>query len=376
MQENLPPGFRFHPTDEELITYYLGRKVSDVSFTSQAVAVVDLNKCEPWDLPGKASMGEKEWYFFNLRDRKYPTGLRTNRATEAGYWKTTGKDKEILRQGVLVGMKKTLVFYKGRAPRGEKTNWVMHEYRLENKHHPFKSSASKEEWVVCRVFQKSIALKKPQQMTSSSPQSVDSPGETNSMLNEFGDVELPNFINNVANSSTTGFLSNISIPQGNNYNIIDSKIINNDVNMMNTSLHMNNWLGAREAAATGAILPAAALGSWPSSLISPSNLSSVNSLLLRALQLRSSNASTNSTIYQQAIRSDDAAAGLEDHYSYFVEAQQQQQRQPGLMSHFGSDHNMNSSNVQASSSSKDQIMDSMPQSQQHPEQPFNLDSIW
>lgn len=52
MPENLPPGFRFHPTDEELITYYLGRKVSDVSFTSQAVAVVDLNKCEPWDLPG------------------------------------------------------------------------------------------------------------------------------------------------------------------------------------------------------------------------------------------------------------------------------------------------------------------------------------
>jgi hypothetical protein len=88
---------------------------------------------------GKASMGEKEWYFFSLRDRKYPTGLRTNRATEAGYWKTTGKDREIFRAGVLVGMKKTLVFYKGRAPRGEKSNWVMHEYRLENRH-PFKST--------------------------------------------------------------------------------------------------------------------------------------------------------------------------------------------------------------------------------------------
>lgn len=52
MEENLPPGFRFHPTDEELITYYLSRKVSDIGFTSKAVAVVDLNKCEPWDLPG------------------------------------------------------------------------------------------------------------------------------------------------------------------------------------------------------------------------------------------------------------------------------------------------------------------------------------
>ncbi|KAM7267255.1 hypothetical protein ACFE04_009421 [Oxalis oulophora] len=183
----LPPGFRFHPTDEELITYYLTRKVSDFSFTSKAIVDVDLNKSEPWDLPGKASIGEKEWYFFNMRDRKYPTGLRTNRATEAGYWKTTGKDKEILRAGVLVGMKKTLVFYKGRAPRGEKSNWVMHEYRLEN-NNPFKTS--KEEWVVCRVFQKSTSTKKQQQQQQQQPSSpLGSPCDT---INEFGDIELPN----------------------------------------------------------------------------------------------------------------------------------------------------------------------------------------
>ena len=50
--QNLPPGFRFHPTDEELITYYLISKISDSSFTARAIGDVDLNKCEPWELPG------------------------------------------------------------------------------------------------------------------------------------------------------------------------------------------------------------------------------------------------------------------------------------------------------------------------------------
>ncbi|KAI4316171.1 hypothetical protein L6164_024177 [Bauhinia variegata] len=159
-EENLPPGFRFHPTDEELITYYLINKISNANFTGRAVTDVDLNKCEPWELPGKAKMGEKEWYFFSLRDRKYPTGVRTNRATNTGYWKTTGKDKEIFNSATseLVGMKKTLVFYKGRAPRGEKSNWVMHEYRIHAK--SSLRANKQDEWVVCRVFQKSAGAKK------------------------------------------------------------------------------------------------------------------------------------------------------------------------------------------------------------------------
>ncbi|KAL0548839.1 hypothetical protein IC582_013315 [Cucumis melo] len=154
----LPPGFRFHPTDEELIGHYLLKKVLNSHFSSPAIAHVDLNKSEPWDLPEKALMGEKEWYFFSVRDRKYPTGLRTNRATEAGYWKATGKDREIMssKTNSLIGMKKTLVFYRGRAPKGQKSNWVMHEFRLAGKfsYHFLSAATSKDEWVISRVFKK------------------------------------------------------------------------------------------------------------------------------------------------------------------------------------------------------------------------------
>ncbi|WVZ67112.1 hypothetical protein U9M48_016239 [Paspalum notatum var. saurae] len=156
----LPPGFRFHPTDEEVVSHYLTPKALDSGFSCVVVADVDLNKIEPWDLPGQAKMGEKEWYFFCHKDRKYPTGMRTNRATASGYWKATGKDKEIYRgRDVLVGMKKTLVFYTGRAPHGGKTPWVMHEYRLEGKLPPNLPRAAKEEWAVCRVFNKDLAAK-------------------------------------------------------------------------------------------------------------------------------------------------------------------------------------------------------------------------
>lgn len=82
---------------------------------------------------GKAIFGEREWYFFSPRDRKYPNGARPNRAAASGYWKATGTDKPIHTSvgGVRkIGVKKALVFYKGRAPKGVKTNWIMHEYRL------------------------------------------------------------------------------------------------------------------------------------------------------------------------------------------------------------------------------------------------------
>ncbi|MQL75330.1 hypothetical protein Taro_007692 [Colocasia esculenta] len=164
MEEKLPPGFRFYPRDEELVSDYLALKArGGTTSTFPMMVDVDLNKCEPWDLPRSACVGGKEWYFYSLRDRKYATGQRTNRATASGYWKATGKDRRVVepRRGGLVGMRKTLVFYQGRAPRGKKTEWVMHEFRMEGSPAPMdasKLSSNKDDWVLCRVFYKSRGL--------------------------------------------------------------------------------------------------------------------------------------------------------------------------------------------------------------------------
>jgi len=49
---NLPPGFRFHPTDEELILHYLRKKVASIPLPVSIIAEVDIYKFDPWELPG------------------------------------------------------------------------------------------------------------------------------------------------------------------------------------------------------------------------------------------------------------------------------------------------------------------------------------
>ncbi|KAL6896854.1 hypothetical protein ACP4OV_007426 [Aristida adscensionis] len=184
----LPPGFRFHPTDEELILHYLRNRAASAPCPVPIIADVDIYKFDPWDLPtshshglllielmvdddgaAKAAYGDGEWYFFSPRDRKYPNGIRPNRAAGSGYWKATGTDKPIhdTATGEGVGVKKALVFYKGRPPKGSKTNWIMHEYRLAAAGNPLAAAAAYrppvkfrnvsmrlDDWVLCRIYKK------------------------------------------------------------------------------------------------------------------------------------------------------------------------------------------------------------------------------
>ncbi|KAI5665309.1 hypothetical protein M9H77_24632 [Catharanthus roseus] len=163
----LPAGFRFHPSDEELIVHYLGKKANKFPLPASIVAEVELYKFNPWDLPKKCSFGDEEWYFFTPRDRKYPNGMRPNRMAGSGYWKATGIDKPIVAScgSKVIGVKKALVFYTGKPPKGNKTDWTMHEYRLPEPAAPaadssWTTSTTKQnsmrldEWVLCRVRQK------------------------------------------------------------------------------------------------------------------------------------------------------------------------------------------------------------------------------
>ncbi|XP_076938237.1 uncharacterized protein LOC143606315 [Bidens hawaiensis] len=146
------PGFRFHPTEEELVEFYLRRKVEGKRFNVELITFLDLYRYDPWELPALAAIGEKEWFFYVPRDRKYRNGDRPNRVTTSGYWKATGADRMIRTENFRsIGLKKTLVFYSGKAPKGIRTSWIMNEYRLPQHE---TERLQKAEISLCRVYKR------------------------------------------------------------------------------------------------------------------------------------------------------------------------------------------------------------------------------
>ncbi|XP_038971169.1 NAC domain-containing protein 22-like [Phoenix dactylifera] len=155
------PGFRFHPTEEELLDFYLRRAVRGKKLQIDIIGTLNLYRHDPWELPGLAKIGEREWYFFVPRDRRQSNGGRPNRTTEHGFWKATGSDRPIRSAADpkrLIGLKKTLVYYQGRAPRGSKTDWVMNEYRF-----PDATTPPTEDIVLCKIYRKATSLKELEQ---------------------------------------------------------------------------------------------------------------------------------------------------------------------------------------------------------------------
>ncbi|XP_060171136.1 NAC domain-containing protein 30-like [Lycium barbarum] len=150
----LLPGFTFNPKEEQLVGFYLKNKVNS-EYHGDVIPDIDL-RMEPWDIKAKVPGYEEqdEWYYFGRNNRKYATGTKIDRTTQAGYWKVSGSDKAVFsKNGEIIGTKRSLVFYKGRAPKGTRTNWTTYEYRLlTSQHGPPDQTQEYQEWVVCKGF--------------------------------------------------------------------------------------------------------------------------------------------------------------------------------------------------------------------------------
>ncbi|KAM1009161.1 hypothetical protein ACFX13_045466 [Malus domestica] len=172
----MPVGYRFRPTDEELVLHYLMRKVHAAPLPASIIPEFDVFETHPWGLPGDVR-GKR--YFFHNENMNKNVGINSKRAAGCGYWKPIGKKKQIVNNSEsneAVGIRKTLVFcerkrrrchhhHHGSTNTTTQTRWLMHEYRLLASQANPTQVLEKESgnWVVCRIFQKK---RRPTQRTS------------------------------------------------------------------------------------------------------------------------------------------------------------------------------------------------------------------
>ncbi|KAI9090366.1 hypothetical protein K1719_028701 [Acacia pycnantha] len=155
VERPMPVGWRFHPTEQELVGHYLRRKLRAGDLSIQdTIPEIGLCKYEPWEFLDRAASAsaakfdESQCFFFSPRDHKYSNRTRSNRATLRGFWKVTGRDSKITSKDTnkVIGTKKILIYHESRVPHEIKTNWVIHEYHdaklSHNQEHYFLNRSS------------------------------------------------------------------------------------------------------------------------------------------------------------------------------------------------------------------------------------------
>ncbi|XP_076881253.1 NAC domain-containing protein 90-like [Bidens hawaiensis] len=170
----MTPGFRFYPTEEELIAFYLKHKIQAGTKPSEIMQRIDhvipqlhVYDFYPWDLPqyaGEVCLGDPEqWFFFIPRQEKEARGGRPSRLTRSGYWKGTGSPSFVYSSSNrVIGIKRSMLYYNGRAPSGKKTKWKMNEYKAFQQEYSSNNNTTPkliQEVSLCRVYIKSNCLR-------------------------------------------------------------------------------------------------------------------------------------------------------------------------------------------------------------------------
>ncbi|XP_010551942.1 PREDICTED: NAC domain-containing protein 41 [Tarenaya hassleriana] len=149
----LPIGYRFRPTDEELIVHYLLRKAFAFPLPASVIPVFDVFSSHPRNFTGEGK--EKDRYFFCRKTKQH---LSNRLSACEGYWKATGVERQITASGKTVGMRRTLAFFESdKSPINcNKTRWVMREYCLVGSASAIAKmfGMGSGEWAVYSVFQR------------------------------------------------------------------------------------------------------------------------------------------------------------------------------------------------------------------------------
>ncbi|KAF8080224.1 hypothetical protein N665_0964s0005 [Sinapis alba] len=154
-----PPGFRFVPTDAELIYYYLKPFSLDnkKSWPNLPIHHANIYESNPQQLSADYKKGNlTEWFFISERRKITRNGTNQKRGDHyGGYWHSKALTEKIKakKQGIL-GYKTTLNYYIGKQPNGERTNWLMKEYWLESSDHD-----KTVDYAICKIYLKPKAKK-------------------------------------------------------------------------------------------------------------------------------------------------------------------------------------------------------------------------
>ncbi|GMI68300.1 hypothetical protein HRI_000499300 [Hibiscus trionum] len=152
----MPIGYRFHPTDEELVVHYLKRKALNLPLPASVIPELDVLQTNPWSLTG-----EENKYFFSKRYGN-DSNNKCKRVAGCGYWKPIGKEKPILASGTnqVLGMRKALVFCEKKRSNETKTRWILHQFRLVGSAETQILQMFNREWLVFKVIQRKRKAKR------------------------------------------------------------------------------------------------------------------------------------------------------------------------------------------------------------------------